>query len=186
MVPFLFNTVCEHLSVFVVRVEVSPVVWQLSTNHLSLSQALLGTQASLKAIEFHYLLQENTMKNNVSHSSSPPKPCGKLLGGEAIADILMVILGRVAQSCCPPKWISALRSSCWCSVKQSRYKSAFGKRRTINTLSVQKMDEDMQSVIVRVSYLVSQKIIMFLQPIYHTQRTKKETQRALEHQRGNN
>lgn len=69
MVPFLFNTVCEHLSVFVVRVEVSPVVWQLSTNHLSLSQALLGTQASLKAIELHYLLQDNTMKNNVSHSA---------------------------------------------------------------------------------------------------------------------
>lgn len=96
MVPFLFNTVHEYLSMFVVRDEVSPVVWQLSTNHLCRSQALLRIQASLS---------EST---RVSLSSAGqyykiqcfPQSAQALweAGGEVIADIPMVVLGRVAQS----------------------------------------------------------------------------------------
>lgn len=89
------------LSLFVARDEVSPAVWQLPTNHLSLSQALLGIQASLS---------EST---RVSLSSAVQyceihcfpqfwvKSAQALweAGGKAIADIPVVILGRVAQSC---------------------------------------------------------------------------------------
>lgn len=150
------------------------MVWQLSTSHLCRSQALLRIQASLS---------EST---RVSLSSAGqyykiqcfPQSVQALweAGGEVIADIPMVVLGRVAQSGSHapfPKWVSALLPSPSCCVKQSHYESEFGKRRTVSILAVKKMDEDVQSFIVKVSYLVSQKIIMFLQPFYCTQRTKK-------------
>lgn len=95
MVPFLFNAVCEHLSLL--------VLWSGSCLQITspFPRGCLGFKNHfLKMLEFHCLLQGSIMKNNIFHSSgcSLPRTHTKLLGGEDTVNICMVNLGMVIKS----------------------------------------------------------------------------------------
>lgn len=82
----MFNMVSEYLCMFEGRDDVSPVVLQLPTNHLSLSRALLGIQVSMsESTRASHFLQKNAVKYNASHSSGSSGPSEKLVGKPLLA-----------------------------------------------------------------------------------------------------